>query len=49
MQFYIADSFTGADTVAGTNVSAIVLELPKALLRNGATETKLSVWATTMR
>ena len=37
------------DTVATTNVAAIVLELPKSLLQNGGSNTKLNVWATTVR
>ena len=38
-------SFTGADTFAGTNVSAIVLEVPSSEL-NGATS-NIGVWART--
>ncbi|MCA9669776.1 MAG: DUF4331 family protein [Myxococcales bacterium] len=43
------DKFTGADPLAGTNVSAIVLEMPKAMLQGGASQTKLGLWATTTR
>lgn len=39
-------NFTGSDTLAGTNVSAIVLELPNEFLTGGGDST-IGVWATT--
>lgn len=41
--------FTGADTFKGTNVTAIVFEIPKAVVASFAPGGKLGIWATTSR
>ena len=40
-------NFTGNDTFAGANISAIVLEVPSTQLQNGA-DTNIGVWARTL-
>jgi hypothetical protein len=40
-------NFTGNDTFAGANITAIVLEVPSAQLQNGA-NTNIGVWARTL-
>ncbi len=39
-------NFTGDDTLAGTNVSAIVIEVPSSWV-NGGGDTNVGIWATT--
>lgn len=41
--------FTGVDTFKGTNVTAIVAEVPAAVASSNATGGKLGVWATTSK
>ncbi|MCA9520304.1 MAG: DUF4331 family protein [Myxococcales bacterium] len=42
-------SFSGIDQFAGTNCTAIVLEMPRDWLAGGGQERKLNIWASTAR
>jgi hypothetical protein len=41
--------FTGVDTFKGTNVTAIVMELPASVVSAAAPDGKIGIWATTSR